>query len=218
MILVNFKVYKETFGIGAERLAEVCKKVMDDSGVKIIPVVAAFDVIRVKKIIGDSDVFIQSIDNTDEGAMTGSISAQQAISAGANGTLLNHSEKRMEPGKIKSLLAKLPDGFTSVVCIQTVGQAEGWAKNMKADYIAYEPAYLIGNREKSVSSEEPEKIKEMVAIFAGKPVLVGAGIHQVDDIKSALALGARGVLLASDVVKSNDPETDLAELARGFSI
>lgn len=218
MILVNFKIYKETFGDGAEKLARICRKVMDDSGVKVVPIVTAFDVARVKKIMGDGDVFIQSVDNVDDGAKTGSISALQAISAGASGVLLNHSENRMEPGKIKSLLAKLPAGFVSVVCIQTIGQAEGWAKNIKANYVAYEPTYLIGNREKSVSSEEPEKIRGMVTAFEGKPVLVGAGIHQVSDIQSALKLGAKGVLLASDVVKSNDPETDLAELARGFSI
>jgi triosephosphate isomerase len=215
MILINFKIYKETFGEGAEKLAMICKKVMEKTGVKIIPVVSAFDVMRVKKIM-ESEVFIQNIDMVEDGAKTGWISAAQAIAAGADGTLLNHSEHKMKPGEIKSLLAKLPKEFKSVVCIHTLGQAEGWAKNIKADFVAYEPSYLIGNSEKSVSSEEPEKIKEIVEIFKNKLVLVGAGIHQKRDVQTALSLGAKGILLASDVVKSSDPEADLTEIALGF--
>ena len=142
MILINFKIYKETFGDGAEKLAVICRKVMKDSGVKIIPVVAAFDVIRVKEIMG-SEVFIQNVDTAEEGQRTGWISIPQAVAAGANGTLMNHSEHRMKPGAIKSLLPLIPKGFVSVVCIQSLGQAEGWAKNIKSDFI--ETIYYLKN-------------------------------------------------------------------------
>jgi triosephosphate isomerase (TIM) len=217
MILINFKIYKETFGEGAEKLATICKKVMEKTGVKIIPVVSAFDVMIVRKIMG-SEVFVQNVDIVEEGAKTGWISAQQAIAAGASGTLLNHSEHKIASGKIKSLLAKMPKEFKSVVCIHSLGQAEGWAKNIKTDIVAYEPSHLIGSKDKSVSSEEPKMIKKIVEIFKDKIVLVGAGIHQKSDVQTALRLGAKGVLLASSVVKSSDPEADLTELADGFSI
>ena len=217
MILLNFKIYKETFGEGAEKLAIICKKVMEKTGVKIIPIVSAFDVMRVKKIM-ESEVFIQNIDVADDGPKTGWISAAQAIAAGADGTILNHSEHKMASGEIKSLLAKMPKGFKTVVCIHSLGQAEGWAKNIKANYVAYEPSYLIGNKEKSVSTEEPEMIRKIVEIFKDKLVLVGAGVHQKSDVQTALSLGVKGILLASDVVKSSDPEADLTELALGFSI
>ena len=52
MILVNFKLYKESFGDGALKLAEICQRVSKKSGVKIIPVVTALDAALIKEKLG----------------------------------------------------------------------------------------------------------------------------------------------------------------------
>lgn len=216
MILINFKIYKETFGEKAIELAKICKKVMQETGVKIIPVVSALDVYRIKKEVGLGEILIQSTDGVIEGAKTGYISTEQAKYVGATGSIINHSEHRLKPGTIKKMLLSTPTDFSSVVCIQTWGQVNSWAKNIKSSMIAYEPSELIGNREKSVSSEKPEMIKKIVNFYKNIPVLVGAGIHSKDDIKIGLELGAKGFLLATDVVKANNPEQELTELAKAF--
>jgi len=47
-------------------------------------------------------------------------------------------------------------------------------------------------------------------------VLCGAGITNGEDASAALDLGARGILVASGVVKSDDPYESLLDLARSM--
>lgn len=215
MILVNFKAYEETWGDKAVSLAKVCKKVADKTGVKIIPVVSALDAVRIMETV-KTEVWLQDVDEVFEGAATGAISPIGAKSLRIGGTLLNHSERRKKPGTIKKMLKMWPKNFGVAVCLNSLGQAEGWAKNIKADYIAYEPKYLIGSRDKSVATEKPEVIKKMVKNYPKTPILVGAGIHSAQDVKVSLKLGTAGILISSYIVKSNEPEKRLLELAECF--
>lgn len=217
MILVNFKVYKETFGEGAVNLAKACKSAANKTGVEIFPVVSAIDAYRITNEVGVK-VIIQHTDGMIEGAKSGFVSTEQAMVAGVKGSLLNHSEHKIKPGTIKKMLSEWPKDFMSIVCIQTQGQTERWARKIRADYIAYEPSYLIGNKEKSVATEKPEVIEKIVKAYPEIPVLVGAGIHTVDDVKISLKLGAKGILISSAIVKSANPEADLLKLAKAFSV
>lgn len=218
MILVNFKLYKETFGDGALRLAEICQKVSKKTGVKIIPVVTTLDAVRIKEKLGMKTVYVQSVDNVVDGPKTGFISPFQVEAAGIDGTLINHSEHKVKPGSVKRLLKNWPKNLKSVVCISTLGQANGWAKNIKPDLIAYEPKEFIGNSEKSVASEKPDIVKKIVEKYPNIPVLVGAGIHSKKDVEISLKLGAKGVLISSFIVKAKDPEKELTEIALAFSV
>ena len=215
MILVNFKLYKETFGDGALKLAEICKKVSQKTGVKIIPVVSALDAVRIKEKL-EMEVYLQAVDEFDEGAKTGFISPVQAESLKIEGSILNHSEHRIKPGTVKKILKNWPKNFKSVVCISSLGQTESWAKNIKPDMIAYEPKELIGSKDKSVATEKPEIIKKMVEKYPKVPILVGAGIHSKKDVEVSLKLGAKGVLISSFIVKAKDPEKELTEIASAF--
>ena len=215
MILVNFKLYKETFGDGALKLAEICQKVSKKSGVEIIPVVSALDAVRIKEKL-KMKVYVQAVDEVDEGAKTGFISPFQTSELKIDGTLINHSEHRIKAGTIKKMLKNWPKGFKSVLCISSFGQAEGWAKNIKADIIAYEPKELIGSKDKSVATEKPEIIKKIVEKYPKIPILVGAGIHSKEDVVVSLKLGAKGILISSFIVKAKNPEKELLEIASAF--
>ncbi|MBU3935257.1 triose-phosphate isomerase [Patescibacteria group bacterium] len=217
MILVNFKVYEESFGKKAIDLAKICLEVSKKSGVEIIPVVGALDALRVKEIT-KRRVFLQDVGEYMEGAKTGNVSAKAAKALGIDGSLINHSECRKKPGTIRKMLADWPKDFVSVLCLQSLGQIEGWAKNLKTDFVAYEPKYLIGNKEKSVASEEPKMIEKMVKILKPIPVLAGAGVHEAKDVEIALKMGASGILVASDVVKAKNPRKELLELAEAFRV
>ena len=215
MILVNFKLHKETFGDGALKLAEICKKVSQKSGVKIIPVVSALDAVRIKEKLG-IEVYLQAVDEFNDGSKTGFISPFQAETLKIDGSILNHSEHRIKPGSVKKILTNWPKNFKSVVCISSLGQADGWAKNIKPDMIAYEPKEFIGNKEKSVASEKPEIIKKIVEKYPKIPILVGAGIHSKEDVIASLKLGAKGVLISAFIIKAKDPEKELTEIASAF--
>ena len=215
MIVVNFKIYEETFGNKALELAKICQKVSKKTKVKIIPAVSALDAVSIKNELG-MEVWLQNTDDMFEGAKSGSISPLQAKYLGISGTLINHSENRKKPGTIKKMLSNWPKDFKLMLCLSSLGQTDGWAKNLKPDYIAYEPKNLIGSTDKSVASEKPEVIKKIIDRFPDVSVFVGAGIHSVKDVEVSLKLGVKGILISSYIVKSKNPEKKLEELASCF--
>lgn len=217
MILVNFKVYKESFGQGAIELAKLCYKVAKKTGVEIIPVVSALSACMIKKELGGK-VFLQNVDEDLEGAKTGRISMTEAVARGIDGTIVNHAECRKRPGTIRRIINVRPKGFCLVVCLQTLGQAEKWGRKLKSDYIAYEPKELIGNKEKSVATEKAGCIEKMAEMIGKDRLIVGAGIRSKKDVEVAMKMGARGILVASGVVTDKDPETRLMELADGIRV
>lgn len=215
MIVINFKIYEETFGNKALELAKICKKISEKTKIRIIPAVSALDALRIKNELG-MDVWLQNVDEVFEGAMSGAVSPIQAKSLGISGTLINHSENKKKPGTIKKMLKIWPSSFKAMLCLSSLGQTESWAKNIKADYIAYEPKSLIGNKDRSVATEKPEVIKKIVEKYPNTPVFVGAGIHSAKDVKVSLKLGAKGILISSYIVKNQNPEERLEELANCF--
>lgn len=215
MILVNFKTYQHTFATQAENLVKIIKEVKNTFNIPIIPVVSPLDAYRLKQKF-DLDIFIQNINEYIDGPHTGSISALQAQNIGVSGSLLNHSECRQPSGTIRKIIKNTPSGFKLVVCIQTLNQSTTWAKNIKPDYIAFEPKELIGNQSKSVATEYSNTIKKIVKAYYPIPVLVGAGIHQKQDVVISLDSGAIGVLVSSDIITAPDPKKQLIDLASAF--
>ncbi len=201
-------------------MARVCQKVGQKTKIKIIPVVSGLDFYRVKQEI-KGEVWLQKIDPFLEGAKTGWVSALQAMKLGAAGSLINHSEHKIPKGTVSRILTalgkeKIKD-FKTMVCFRSKGQAGNWLGKLKSvpDFVAYEPPELIGGQI-SVSQAKPETIKEVVKILSKLPVIVGAGVHCQEDVKAALKLGAKGILVSSAVVKAKNPEEKLLELAEGF--
>jgi triosephosphate isomerase len=217
MLFINFKIYPQTFGQGALDLAKACEKAAEHTKVKIIPVVSPLDLRQIKQET-TLEVWLQHVDLFEQGRHTGYISPLQAQQAGADGTLLNHSEHEIAPGKINQTLSKIKD-LKSMVCFKTKGQAQNWLKklNPQPDFIAYEPPELIAG-ETSVSQAKPEVIKRITELMPESNLIVGAGIKTKQDVEKSLELGAKGVLVASAVVKADNPEKKLLELAQGFNV
>lgn len=221
MLFINFKIYPQTFGQGAINLAKTCQKVAKKTGVKIIPVVSALDLRVVKKIC--DQVWLQHVDVHFQGKYTGYISPLAAVSAGADGTLLNHSEHQVPPGQIRQILSRFENlnienlDFKFTVCFKTKGQAQNWVSKLKPkpDFVAYEPPELIGG-DVSVSQAQPEVINRIVELLPNHNLIIGAGVNSKKDVLKALELGAKGVLVSSDVVTADNPEKELLDLAKGF--
>jgi len=84
---------------------------------------------------------------------------------------------------------------------------------LKIEYIAYEPPELIGG-DISVSEAKPEIIERITSKVDN--LLVGAGIKKKEDVKRSLELGAKGILVASGVVKAKNPYKILEEFVVCF--
>lgn len=207
LIIVNFKDYKESIGKNAIKLA----KLLDHKDVWLI--VNAVDLREVISVVKESKVLVEHADPIETGAYTGSITFPEVKEAKAYGVLLNHSEKRISFNKIKQGI-KLSKKYKliSVVCSMNLKEAERINK-LKPDYLAIEPEELISGNI-SVSKSKPELIRN--ASKKIRNLLVGAGIHSQQDVKSAINLGAIGVLVSSAIVKSKKPSKVLNNLLKGL--
>lgn len=215
MIIVNFKTYESATGAKGLALAKIHEAVSKETGVDIIVAAQAVDIYRFSSQIS-IPVFAQHCDQFGCGAHTGWTCGESLKEAGAQGIILNHSEHRFKDYDLlgKAIARAKELGLTTVVCAEHDNEGAEIAQKFHPDWIAIEPSELIGG-DISVSTAKPELIKTSVEKI-GNNVLVGAGIKNGDDIKIALRLGAKGVLLASGVAKAPDPEKVLRELATSF--
>lgn len=210
LFITNFKAYEQSVGANAVKLAKIHEKVARESGVNLAVAVTSVDVYRVSREVS-IPVFAQHVDFIDYGSFTGHVLPQAVKKAGAVGTLLNHSERRVDPEVLENTVSCAQKAsLVRVVCAEDPEEIEQFAA-FDPDFLAFEPPELIGSTNKSVSSESPQSIRESVQAARGIPVMVGAGINSPLDIEVALKLGAKGFLVATAVAKSQDPETRLRE-------
>ena len=183
LIIINFKTYKESTGENALKLAKICEKVSKDMDVNVIIAPQVADIYMISQNVS-IPVFAQHADPINAGANTGSVSLESIKSAGATGTLVNHSEKRLRIDEIEKIVSSARKlGMTTVVCANdpTTGKA---LNSLTPNFVAVEPPELIGG-DISVSTSKPEIITESVfKICDGKKcnqVIVGAGIKTGND-------------------------------------
>ena len=215
LLVVNFKTYIEATGKRAVELAKIAEEVSRETGATIIVAPQTTDIEPVSRIV-DIPVYSQHIDSVRPGAHTGHVTAEAVKSAGADGSLLNHSERRITRSDIAESLKLVIDAdLRSLVCADTTEASVEIAK-MLPDMIAIEPPELIGSGV-SVSKARPglitESVKQMRKVNHTVRVLCGAGITTAEDVSKALELGSEGVLVASAVVKNKDPRTVLQSMA-----
>jgi len=217
-IIINFKTYEESTGDNALRLAKICDEVAKETGAKIIVVPQFADIYRISNEV-KIQVYSQGIDNIKFGSYTGHVLAESVKAAGASGSLLNHSERRIKLADIEACIEKLRSlGMVSIVCTNNINTTKA-AAAIGPDFVAVEPPELIGSGI-PVSQAKPEIVSGSVdAAKEVNPkvgVLCGAGITKGEDIKKAIELGTEGVLLASGVVKAKDPKAVLMDLVGGL--
>ena len=214
LILVNLKTFKEGMGNRGHMIANAAQLVARESGVTIGIAPSYVDLHPLSHHFA-IPVYAQHVDGFEPGAHTGHITAEALRTAGAAGSLVNHSERRLTLAEIEaSVRALQAQKLISVVCSNNESTSAG-AAALAPEYVAIEPPELIGSGV-SVSKSNPEIIRRSVAsVYAVNPkvkVLTGAGIQSGECVKIAVDLGTDGVLLASSVVKAKEPGVVLRDL------
>jgi len=214
LILVNLKTYREGTGNRAHMIAQAAQMVAQESGVTIGVAPGYIDLHPLCHHFS-IPVYAQHVDGCEPGATTGHVTVEAIRAAGAAGSLINHSERRLTIADIEASVRGLrAQKMMSVICSNNESTSAG-AAALAPDYVAIEPPELIGSGV-SVSKANPDIIKRSVAaVHAVNPdvrVLTGAGIQSGECVKIAVDLGTDGVLLASSVVKSKEPAAVLRDL------
>lgn len=214
IVILNYKTYLESSGENALELARALKSASEESGITMVAAPQAADIYRIQDQIS-LPIFAQHIDPITPGGHTGSNLIETLIEAGISGSLINHSENRMKLADIDEViqLCKQND-IESCVCTNNIATSKAIA-TFSPDAVAVEPPELIGTGI-PVSQAQPEVVEDSVkgvkSINKKIKVLCGAGISTGDDMKAAMDLGADGVLLASGIVKAEDPKEALLDL------
>ena len=217
-LLVNFKNYPEVLGEGSVRLALAIRRAADSASIEGIAAPPA-PMISLVASRAKVQVYSQSVGGATGDKTTGTILPEAVMAAGGSGTILNHSESRRDPAELRKLVPRLVDmGMGVCLCSQTAEEGAELSL-LGPKYLAIEPPELIGSGV-AVSRAKPELIQKTVAAaraagYGGK-ILCGAGIVSGEDVARAVKLGADGVLVASSVVKAQDWESKVRELANSL--
>jgi triosephosphate isomerase len=218
VIMLNVKSYVESMGQNDLSLAKSCQEVAEETGVSLVYCPQQVDLAWIAKEI-EIPCYAQHSDALNPGSGTGWTALEAVKEAGAAGTLVNHSEHRMQVADIDAVVQKAKElNLETVVCTNNTAVSKA-AAEMGPTSIAIEPPELIGSGI-PVSKADPGIVSDSVAavenINKDVIVLCGAGISTGEDVKAAIELGAKGVLLASGVVKAADPKSVLLDLASGI--
>lgn len=213
-IVLNVKAYEESFAEGGLSLARACQEAAEETGFYFAICPQMVDLAWIARQV-DVPCFAQHTDNVGLGSQTGWTTPEAVKASGAVGTLLNHSEHRIRIADIDGIISKAKGlGLESLVATNNIRVSRAVAA-LEPTSLAVEPPELIGTGI-SVSQADPDVVSGTVdtvrEINKKVIVLCGAGISTGDDVKSAIELGAQGVLLASGVVKAPDPKAVLLDL------
>ncbi len=218
LIIINCKNYLEIAGEKIFQLSEIAQDISERYKIEIMIAPPQNSLFYLSQFI-KLPLICQHVDDEKIGPTTGFIIPEIAKSYGASGSLINHSEHRMEHANIKNAIERLRQlNMFSVVCASTSKEV-GELSRFNPDMIAIEPPELIGTG-KAVSKVNPsiitESVKEARTYSKNVKVICGAGIVDKTDIQSAINLGSQGILLASGLIKSESWKNKLIELSEGF--
>ena len=211
-VLVNCKTYPCDPVAVASAAREVDER--SDARIAVAPQTAHLERVAQTGV----ETWAQHVDPIEHGSNTGQTLAEAVVDAGAVGTLLNHSERRLRLADVDAgIRAAERAGLETVVCANNPAQI-GSAAALGPDHVAVEPPELIGTGT-PVSKASPDVVEDAVesaaAVDEDVSVLCGAGISTGEDVLAARELGTEGVLLASGVAKAEDPVAALADLVEG---
>ena len=218
LIIINCKNYLEIAGEKIFQLSEIAQDISERYKIEIMIAPPQNSLFYLSQFI-KLPLICQHVDDEKIGPTTGFIIPELAKSYGASGSLINHSEHRMEHANIKNAVERLRHlNMFSIVCASTSREV-GELSRFNPDMIAIEPPELIGTG-KAVSKVNPsiitESVKEARTYSKNVKVICGAGIVDKTDIQSAINLGSQGILLASGLIKSESWKDKLIELSEGF--
>lgn len=205
IVVINFKTYKQ--GKAAIKLAKAIGKV-DKNIIIGVQVGDIYEVTKVTKL----RVYAQHIDYQKKGKATGFILPEAVKKDRAVGSFLNHSEHKLKFDILKKTIKRCKENRLRTMVFASSLKEAVKIKKLNPDYIIYEPPELVSGKI-SVSKAKPESIRKIAKKLKIK-FLVGAGIHNKDDVKIAMMLGASGFAVSSAVCKAKNPGKKLRELLK----
>ena len=196
------------WGAAAVRLAVEADRLAGELGVSIVFDPQTVDIPAVVAATERILVFAQHVDPIPPGRGVGAVLAEAVREAGAVGTLLNHSEKRLSPEALGAAVERARDaGLATLVFADSPAEAAAVAR-LGPDIVLAEPPELIASG-RSVGAVMAgfvaESIAAVRAVDPGILVMSGAGVNGPDDVEEMIRLGLDGTGSSSGILRAADP-------------
>ena len=205
-----FEIGLKGYAYGAEavRLATAADRLGQELGVTVIFDPQCVDIAAVAQATTHLLVFAQHMDPVTVGRGVGCVLPEAIREAGAVGTLLNHSERRMTLADIHRAIRRADEvGLATMVFADSPEEAAAIAQ-LGPDIVLAEPPELIATS-RSAAAEMRGFVERAVELVArndpGILVMCGAGIGTPDDVTQMMALGVGGTGSSSGILKAADP-------------
>lgn len=214
-LVLNLKNYEKAFDKNCIKILSLLEKFAKKlRKTKIILAPQILDLKECSKKSKKVWIFSQHVDSVKEkGKFTGHILPYFLKKIGVKGSIVNHSEKRLNIKTIKETIEVLKYyKLFSLVCAANLKEAK-IINSFKPDFIAFEVPELIGTG-KSISRFKPKSVEKFVKLCKNAIPLCGAGISSEEDVEKALELGTKGVLIASAFVKSKNKKVFLKKVLK----
>lgn len=207
MIVVNFKNYK--IGKDVLKLAKHIQRHLPKATVAVPASYIGYVTFRTKLT-----VYAQHVDYQEKGRNTGFLIPEVVKSAGASGSLLNHSEHKISMKDIRTTIRRCKGvGLRIIACASSLGEA-AQLKKLRPYAIAFEDPKLVGTG-KSITKYKTHDLEKFVSLLKGTKIipLCGAGISSEEDYNKALKLRCKGVLVSTVIMKSRNSERFLNNIS-----
>ena len=212
-----FEIGLKGYAWGAEavHLAREADRLSHELGVTVIFDPQAVDIPAVAAATRHVRVFAQHMDPVAAGRGAGAVLAEAIRDAGAHGTMLNHSERRMTLADINGAIRRADEvGLATMVCADSPEEAAAIAL-LGPDIVLAEPPELIATSRSAATEMQGfvERTIELVGRIDPRIIVMcSAGIHSGADVARMIELGAGGTGSSSGVLRAADPVATMASM------
>lgn len=212
-----FEIGLKGYAYGAEavRLARAADRLARQLDVTVIFDPQAVDISAVARETRHLHVFAQHMDPVAVGRGVGGVLAEAIKEAGATGTMLNHSERRMTLADINLAIRRAREvGLATMVCADSPEEAAAIAL-LGPTIVLAEPPALIATRRSAATEMRGfvERTIELVGQIDPRIIVIcGAGIRTAEDVANMIALGVGGTGSSSGILKASDPVAEMESM------
>ncbi len=189
-----------------------CDKMAEKYDIDIIFIAPDTEIRRIRENTSQLIILSAYMDPIRPGRGMGMVLPEAIKAAGADGVVMNHSEKPMTLAEIKKNIDRANElDLLSFVCADSLAEAEAVAQ-LHPDIMNPEPSELIGTGKAVDVSFVQECIKRIKAIDESILVEPAAGISCGQDVYNFIYAGADAAGAASGILNAADPCAMLEEM------
>ena len=157
-------------------------------------------------------VFAPHMDADPTGRGLANVLPESLKAAGAQGVMLNHSERPLTYSLLARTIARAKEvGLYTIVCADSIAETKAVAL-LAPDIIVAEPADLIASAKGADLSYLTAAYDAVKSVDPGIMVLVGAGIRHGNDVYDVIMHGCDASGTSSGVTLADDPEKMIDEM------